>query len=186
MVRTLDQKLGQQDWIEAGLRAMTDGGVDAVRVERLAEALGVTKGSFYWHFKDRGALLAALLSAWQTLATNDIIARVEAEGGTPADRLRNVFTIVAQSDGRLDQAIRSWSVQDAKARSAQRQIDERRLTYLDGLFRDIGFAPTEAIARARLVYHSLVGQFMIGTSSSRRERLGECLEIVYPMLIRRK
>jgi len=149
-------------------------GVDAVRVERLAATMRVTKGSFYWHFKDRGALLAAVLSGWQ------------AQGGTPADRLCSLLTIIAQDDGRLDQAIRFWSAQDAKVRSVQRQVDERRPTYLDGLFRDLGFARVEASARARLVYHALIEQFIVGASSTLPERLADCLDIVYPILIRKK
>jgi AcrR family transcriptional regulator len=180
-----NQKLGRQDWIDAGLRAMTDGGVDAVRVERLAAALHVTKGSFYWHFEDRGALLAALLVAWQERATSDVIAHVEKAAGAASDRLRNLFTIVAQDDGRLDQAIRAWAAQDGKVRSAQRLVDQKRLGYVDNLFCELGFAPPDATARARLVYHSLIGQFMIGTPSTRRERLAECLNIIYPMLIRK-
>jgi AcrR family transcriptional regulator len=180
------QRLAKQDWIEAGLLAMAEGGADAVRVERLAETLRVTKGSFYWHFKDRKALLAALIAAWQAQATNDIIARVEAEGGNAAAQLRNLFTIVAQSDGQLDQAIRTWARRDAIARTALRQIDQRRLAYLDGLFRALGFAPADATARARLVYHALIGQFMIGAPSTSAERLAECLDIVYPMLVRQR
>lgn len=186
MSQKSEQRLSKQHWIDAALRAMASGGADAVRVERLAETLRVTKGSFYWHFEDRKALLTALLVAWQAQATNDIITRVEADGGDAGARLRNLFSIVAQSDGRLDQAIRTWGLQDASARSALRQVDQRRLAYLDGLFRDLGFAPADATARARLVYHALIGQFMIGAPSTRAERLAECLDIVYPMLVRKK
>jgi AcrR family transcriptional regulator len=180
-----DQRLGERDWIEAGLRALAQGGVDAVRVERLARTLRVTKGSFYWHFKDRESLLAALLAAWQAEATNDIIARVEAEGGDAGTRLRTLFTIVARSDGRLDQAVRNWAGRDAAARSAQRQVDQRRLAYVEGLFRGVGFTPAEAMARARLVYHALIGQFMIGSPATRAERLAESLDVIHPMLVRK-
>lgn len=186
MGQRTEQRLGKRDWTKAGLRAMAEGGVGAVRVERLAEALQVTKGSFYWHFKDRTELLEAMLADWQARATNDVIARVEVEGGDAGARLRTLFAIVVQSDGRLDQAVRAWAAQDAQARRAQRQVDQRRLGYLNALFQELGFAPADAAARARLVYHALIGQFMIGAPSTRAERLAECLDIVYPMLVRKE
>ena len=181
----MDGKLGRQEWIDAGLRTMAAHGVEAVRVERLAEALGVTKGSFYWHFKDRPALLAALLETWKARTVNDIIAEVEAKGGDPATRLRTLSTIAARQDGRLDIAIRIWARQDAKARAALEQVDRRRLAYLDGLFVALGFSPAEASARSRLVYHALIGQFVRGMPTRQNKRPDDWLDIVYPMLVRK-
>jgi AcrR family transcriptional regulator len=178
-------KLGKKDWIGAGLRVLAEHGAGAVRVERLAEILSVTKGSFYWHFQDRGALLEALIEAWKARATSDIIDQVEAQGGDADARLRTLFSIVAQADGRLDRAIRSWAAEDAAARGAMAEVDKCRLGYLESLFLGIGFSPAEAIARARLVYHALIGQFMMGTFASYSERLDECHKIILPMLVRR-
>ncbi len=180
----MNQRLSKTDWIDAGLRTLAKHGSAAVRVERLAEALAVTKGSFYWHFKDRNALLEALLDAWKARATNAIIDQVEAAGGDAGTKLRTLFTIVIQLDGRLDRAVRSWATQDPMARSALEEVDKRRLGYLESLFLGIGFTPAEAIARARLVYHALIGQFMIGEFEAYAGRLAECLEIVLPMLTR--
>lgn len=180
----MSKKLGKQEWIDAGLRAIAEYGADAVRVERLAEALSVTKGSFYWHFKDRDALLAELIEAWKARATNDIIAQVEARGGDAGARLRALFTIVMQSDGRLDRAIRAWTAQDPMARIALEQVDRRRIGYLTTLFRGLSFSPAEAMARARLVYHALIGQLMMGAPSTQRERFAEWLDIILPMLAR--
>lgn len=181
----MDGKLGRQEWIDAGLRVVAAHGVEAVRVERLAEALGVTKGSFYWHFKDRPALLAALLETWKARTTSDIIAQVEAKGGDVATRLRTLSAIAVRQDGRLDVAIRIWARQDAKARAALEQVDRRRLAYLDKLFEALGFAPAEASARSRLVYHALIGQFMRGMPSRQTRHSDDWLDIVYPMLVRK-
>ncbi len=159
-------------------------GADAVRVERLAEALGVTKGSFYWHFKDRNALLEALLEAWQMQATYAIIDQVEANGGDCRARLTTLFTIVARVDGRLDRAIRTWAEQDPSARNALDQVDSRRLAYLETLFLGMGFSLPAANARARLVYHALIGQFTMGPAVAHGARLSESLDIILPMLIR--
>ncbi|MET0387197.1 MAG: helix-turn-helix domain-containing protein, partial [Polyangiales bacterium] len=75
-----------RDWVTAGLAVLAQQGADAIKVEPLARELGVTKGSFYWHFRDRDALLKAILSHWQTVATAARLARVDALGGTPAER----------------------------------------------------------------------------------------------------
>ncbi len=178
------KRLGREEWIAAGLRAIARQGADAVRVERLAETLGVTKGSFYWHFKDRDALLAALLDAWKARTTNAIIAEVEAKGGDAATRLRTLFGIALQSDGRLDLAVRAWAAQDSLARDALEQVDRRRLAYLDSLFRALGFPPAEASARARFVYQALIGQFTMGVPAAQRKRRADWLDILYPMLVR--
>ena len=145
--RRMNQKLGKQEWIRAGLRALAEQGAEAVRVERLATALGVTKGSFYWHFKDRGELLAALIEVWREQATDAIIAQVEAIGGSAGQKMRSLFTIVVSGDGRLDQAIRVWAASDANARAALALVDQRRLDYLASLFEQLGFTSNESGAR---------------------------------------
>jgi len=181
----MDRRLGPEQWIDAGLRALAQEGADAVRIERLAAKLHVTKGSFYWHFKDRGALMAAMLEAWQARATHAVIDEVEAKGGDAAERLRTLFSIVFRIEGRLDRAIRAWAAQDEAAAKAQAAIDRRRLDYLTGLFREMAFSQAEALGRARLVYHALIGQFAMGEKVADAERLAECLDIVHPMLVRR-
>jgi AcrR family transcriptional regulator len=80
-------------WIEAGLRALATGGPDAVRVDQLAKALGTTRGSFYWHFADRDALLTALLDTWERAAIDEVIERVESRGGDIRARLRRAGTL---------------------------------------------------------------------------------------------
>ena len=74
-------------WVEEGLRALGLGGPDAVRIEKLAQTLGVTKGGFYWHFEGRGALLEEMLDAWERLVIDEVIERVEAGGGDARAKL---------------------------------------------------------------------------------------------------
>lgn len=175
-------RLGQQHWIDAALRTLAGQGVDAVRVERLAGDLNVTKGSFYWHFANREALLLAVLEAWETRATNDIIKMVEAVGGDAKARLRTLGMEVFGSDGRLDRQIRAWSAHDPLARLAQQRIDARRLGYLGQLFGEMGFGPDAAKARALFSYQALIGQFAL-TAETRLT--GEQLDHVFQMLVRR-
>src|SRR5215210_7200037 len=102
-------------WIEEGLRALAAGGPDAVRVEALARALGVTKGGFYNHFHDRPALLDEMLDTWERLVIDQVIARLEAQGGDARTKLRGLFALSSSRAGNLmkvELAIRDWARRD--------------------------------------------------------------------------
>ena len=177
----MTKRLGKQEWIHAALQALSAHGVDSVRVERLAEALHVTKGSFYWHFANRDSLLAAALEAWETRATNDVIAIVEAGGGNAEAKLRSLGAKVFNADGRLDRHVRAWAGIDPVARRAQDNVDQHRLSYTQSLFLELGLTPVEAIARSTLLYHALVGQFTMG-ERARPDK--EQLTIMFELLSR--
>src|SRR5262245_5024378 len=125
-------------WIDAGLEALATGGPDAVRVEPLAQALGVTKGSFYWHFDDRGALLEALRDAWERTLVDEVIGRVEAGAGDARGKLRLLFDLAGGGEIRVplraELAIRDWSRRDDGVGDRLRRVDNRRMDYLRGLF----------------------------------------------------
>lgn len=158
----MSSRLDKQDWVIAGLKTLSRDGIDAVRVEPLAAKLKVTKGSFYWHFKDRKALLTAMLSLWKREATHAIIDEVEQRGGSAKERLRTLFEIVLKSDGKLELAIRAWATTDKTVAGAVKTIDGKRIGYTENLFHDLGFSSVEATARAHIAYHSLIGQYAMG------------------------
>src|SRR5438093_13542819 len=83
----------RSSWIDQGLRALAAAGPDAVRIEPLARALGVTKGGFYWHFDDRGALLEEMLDAWERVSVDEVIERIEGGGGDARAKLRRLFAL---------------------------------------------------------------------------------------------
>lgn len=178
----MSKRLGRDEWVVAGLRALAESGVEAVRVERLAEALGVTKGSFYWHFADRQALLTAVLEAWKARATADVIAQVEAKGSDARTRMHELMTIVFSSDGRLDRQVRAWAANDEAAGVALAEIDAKRTGYLEKLFAGLGFERAEARARARFAYHALIGQFALANGGKGKQAAAE-LELVFEMLV---
>lgn len=165
--------LTRQDWIDQGLRILAESGVSAVRVEPLAKQMGVTKGSFYWHFKNREELLTAIFQAWIALQTSGIIEQVEAKGGDAIAKLLYLFELAVEDDGRVENAIRAWATNDAKIAPALADVDQRRLDYTKDLFLQAGFEPFDAIVRARMAYYTLVGEFTIGTRSNQAERLAE-------------
>jgi AcrR family transcriptional regulator len=166
--RTADKskatRLDADAWITAAFDALAAGGIDAVRVEPLAKALGITKGSFYWHFADRRALIDAALAAW---AQGRIAAIREqaALRGDPAAALRDLaglYTRNANLRGlAIELSIRALARTDAAAAKATRSVDRERLKHVGDLFAALGWAPSEAQARAVLFYGYLFGQSLL-------------------------
>lgn len=154
--RTLDADV----WADAALAALAVGGIESVRVAVLAEALGVTKGSFYWHFKDRDALLAKMLERWRRRATLGLIERLDAAGAGAEDRLRKLLRLPIKGKksafgAQVELAIRLWARSDARAAAALAEVDEIRLSYIAKLLVEIGAPALEARARAVLAYSYL-------------------------------
>lgn len=162
----------KEDWIAAGWRALLQGGPAAVRIEALARDLGVTKGSCYGYFADRAALLTAMLAQWHERAGGALIARVEAQRGTPQQRLWALIETVVREGARSPEpALRGWGRGDPAIRDALERLDHQRLDYLEGLFRAMGFGPDDAAARARLCYLSLVAEHQLAIDPSLEQRL---------------
>jgi AcrR family transcriptional regulator len=159
-------------WIDAGLRALAAGGPDAVRIEPLAQALGVTRGGFYWHFDDRRALLDEMLDAWERATTDEVIERVESEGGDARARLRRAFTLTSSSGELLavDLAIRDWARRDQAVAERLRRVDNRRMDYLRSLFSAYCPDPADVEARCMLSFSLLIGNHFIAADHGRRSR----------------
>jgi AcrR family transcriptional regulator len=174
-----ESKLGRQDWVKMGLAVLAESGVEAVRVEPLAKRMRVTKGSFYWHFKDRNDLLGAVLAEWVEIDTHSIIEQVNQIDADPKTKLLRLFELAIAddgltpgiADGALEKAIRAWATNDAKVAAVLEQVDRQRLDYTKNLFLEIGFSEAEALARARLAYYSLVGEFTVGVPTNQADRL---------------
>jgi AcrR family transcriptional regulator len=150
-------RLSAIDWANAALDVIADDGVAAVAVEPLARRLGVTKGSFYWHFPSREALLAAALERWEAMEQETVFGKLEAFP-EPRERLKALFQLVAhelkphQIYSELLKALDHPVVQPVLARVSQRRMD-----YLAASFRQAGMPRLEAINRARLTYAAYVG-----------------------------
>jgi AcrR family transcriptional regulator len=156
----MTEQLSADDWIKEGLKALAKNGFTALKADRLAKAMGVSRGSFYWHFADLGAFHAAILRRWREIAAEQIIADVEADSGEPlAALLRRTF--VARLD--LERAVRNWAAFDAAAQAAVRAIDRRRLDYIETLLEKRGLTPAMAQARAQILYWTFLGFALSGT-----------------------
>jgi len=160
-------------WISEGLRALAAGGPEAVRIEALAKSLRASKGSFYWHFADRRALLDALLDAWERTYVDDAIAQVEADGGDGRQRLRDLFELAEESAAELlplDLAIREWARRDPVVMARLTQVDNRRMGYLRSLFSDFTAHAADAETRSLLVFCVWVGQPLVAAEHGTRRR----------------
>ena len=162
----------RSSWIDAGLRALAAGGPDAVRIEPLARALGVTKGGFYWHFDDRRALLAEMLDTWERVSIDEVIERVEGQGGDARARLRRLFALASSSGGLLeiDLAVRDWSRREPAVAERLRRADNRRMAYMRSLF--AGFCPDEDDVEVRclLALSLWIGNHFIAADHGPRSR----------------
>lgn len=160
-------------WVDAGLRALAAGGPEAVRIEPLAHSLGVTKGGFYWHFENRGALLDELLEAWEHAMVDEAIARVERAGGDARAKLRRLFALAGSAEVRevlrVDLAVRDWSRRDAPVASRLRVVDNRRMEYMRSLFREF-CDDDEVEVRCLLVLCVFVGSPLIAVRHRSRRR----------------
>ncbi len=161
-------------WIEEGLKALGIGGPDAVRVEMLAQALGVTKGGFYWHFADRHALLEEMLDTWERVVTDEVIDRVEGEGGDARAKLRRLFAIAVSLPDLLsvELAIRDWARRDEAVAKRLRRLDNRRMEYMRPLFAQFCPDRNEVEARCFTVLAVFTGSYFVAADhpgSSRSE-----------------
>jgi AcrR family transcriptional regulator len=150
-------KLDGAAWVQEALNVLAASGVDGVRVEILARTLGVTKGSFYWHFKDRRELLDRVLQEWRRRATLAIIERLEGSHEPLERRLQRLLRLPLEARGaeagaEVELSVRLWGRYDERALAVLREIDELRLKYIARLLEELGATKTEANARAILVY----------------------------------
>src|SRR5258708_6813887 len=145
-------------WIEEGLRALAAGGPDAVRVEALAQALGVTKGGFYGHFTDRNALLEEMLDSWERMSTDEVLERVERHGGDIRARLRLAGPLTFSSELLpIDLAIRDWSRRDQAVAERLPRVHNPRMDYLRVLFGALCPDEEEVEARSMLAFSLVIG-----------------------------
>jgi AcrR family transcriptional regulator len=173
-------------WIEEGLRALAGGGPEAVRIESLAQALGVSKGGFYWHFKDRQALLEEMLDVWERTWVDEVIETVEAEVQDARSRLRRLFALAAASGSelvRIELAIRDWARREKAVAKRLKRVDNRRMNYMRSLFGAICEDADDVEARCLLTFSLFIGGPFITADHGERSR-AEVLELALERLIR--
>ncbi len=167
--------LTPETWIEAAIEVLVDQGIDHVRVDVLAQQLGVTRGSFYWHFRDREDLLRKVLQTWHQRSTEQLTRRLQTARADPVDQLRDVISLpfrgrAAVRGARIELAIRAWARRDDATRRAVDESDANRMAYIAQIFSSLGFAPGEARSRAFLLYAYVVAESLLSGQGSASDR----------------
>lgn len=170
-------------WIDAGLQALAAGGPDAVRIEPLAQALGVTRGGFYWHFEDRRALLEEMLDAWERRSIDEVLERVEREGGDPRAKVRRAGMLTFSRDLLpIDLAVRDWARRDKSVAARLRRVDNRRIEYLRSLISTFCPDADDVEARSMLAFSLAIGNYFIAAQHGARTR-ADVLELAMARIL---
>jgi AcrR family transcriptional regulator len=162
------RRLTRDDWITAALAAIADGGLAAVGVEPLAARLGATKGSFYWHFTNRDALLEAAIRRWEKETTTDVAAQITAARDAPASQFRRLVVSVIEraEQDRVGLALLASATHPAVA-PALEQVTATRLGLIATVLRRLGFPAPDARRRALLAYSAYLGHGQLAHSTPR-------------------
>jgi AcrR family transcriptional regulator len=167
--------LTPERWVQAATELLVDQGIDSVRVDVLARALKVTRGSFYWHFKDREDLLRAVLQAWRAHATEQLTKRLESAHDDPRAQIADLISLPfrgrsAVRAARIELAIRAWARRDPMARAFVDEADAARIGYIAQVFSALGFPLLEARSRAFLLYSYEVAESLLAAQGSPAQR----------------
>ncbi len=165
------------DWVQAATEVLVDGGVDLVRVDVIAKRMGMTRGSFYWHFKDREDLLQRILQGWRDAATEQVTRRFSNAASNPRDLLHEVLSLPfrgrsALRAGRVELAIRDWARRDTLARQAVDEADNTRISYISQCFSALGFSIPQARHRAGILYAYQLGESLMAHQGAHAQKNG--------------
>jgi len=168
---TARTRLTPEAWIDAATEVLVDQGIDHVRVDVLAGQLQVTRGSFYWHFRDREDLLRRVLQAWRELSTVQLTRRLEGARGDPREQLRDVISLpfrgrAAVRAARIELAIRAWARRDPLAQEAVDEGDAARIAYHAEIFQALGFKTADAQMRGFVLYSYEVAESLLSRQGS--------------------
>jgi len=161
-------RLKGKDWVDEAITVFKADGIDSVKIDPIAKRLGVSRGSFYWHFNKRQDLLDAILDYWQTISTENIIIELEQKHTLARDRLNELMIIafsVSAEEFSFERAIRSWATTDKKVSVLLHIVDTQRMGYLQRLIQRIdqdnkqGRSETEIQHYAHQLYYCRTGLF---------------------------
>ncbi len=156
----MSTQLTRQDWIDHGLRALATAGVSALKVGAMAEQLGVSRGSFYWHFADFADFRTHVLTQWRDRAVEGVIREFDVSVAR-ADRLRTLVRRAFFGKRGLDRAIRIWAAEDKAVASTVAEVDIARIEYMRLLLIDAGVDASLARSRAGFIYWAYLGQGIV-------------------------
>ena len=166
-------RLSVEDWLQAGYTLLAEQGVRGLKVERLCQQAGVTRGSFYWHFEDMDSYRAALVESWNAFLERDRQSLAELDVLPPRERLSAMMTaLVSPQHWMLERAMREWARTDPGAAANVRAADRRLLRAVAKAYSDYGFSPADAKLRAELTFAAGIGLLHLAGSAERAQKAG--------------
>lgn len=174
----MNKRLTAQSWIDAGLKVLACQGFQALKAEPLAKALGVSRGSFYWHFADVDVFQCAVIDGWKNLATEAVIAEIEVVT-TAGGRLQTLLQRVLRVDSTLENRMRFWATFADVAARAVAEVDQRRKTFVASLLEERGVSSEQASLRTNILYW-----VYLGSTLSKEKLAEEVLDQVVDELVR--
>ncbi|MCB5163027.1 TetR/AcrR family transcriptional regulator [Marinomonas algarum] len=168
-------KLTRDDWINSATKQLATGSIDNVRIDSLSKKLGITRGSFYHHFKNRQELLKAILDKWRLNATESVIDGLNRKDFSAQKKLLELMTLPLRGNKSFDAAsvelsLRAWARRDEMARSAIEEVDAYRIKYLKGIFIELGHSTNQSSDLAYLVYSYMMATSILTTGNSLTEQ----------------
>lgn len=177
-------RLSVQDWLQAGYTLLAEQGVRALKVEALCRQAGVTRGSFYWHFKDMDGYRAALVESWNTFLEKDRQSLAELDALSPRERLSAMMTaLVSPEQWMLERAMREWARTDSAAAANVRAADRRLLRHVAKAYADYGFDPADAKLRAELTFAAGIGLLHLAGSAASAQKAAQRERLLDLMLV---
>lgn len=176
----MDEKKNRQDWLIAGLQMLSSEGLKGMGIMPISRHLGVTKGSFYWHFKNLKEYELALIAEWERSSAQHAIDYMEQMEGDADTKLRNWMTAAAGADFSLARAMRSWSLSDESVKQAQERVDAQLIDYLAKLLRGTGWNKEESNTLAHWTYWAFVGYTTVSGPFVAPKQLNLILDILKP------
>jgi AcrR family transcriptional regulator len=171
--RKRQRPLGREIWLETARQALIQEGTAGVEINKLAKRLGVSRGGFYWFFKDRAQLLNELLAYWVKAGTvlfERILQDPGRNGMEEYLAMTHLWIDENEYDPKWDGAVRDWARISETARKVVQAVDAKRIAVLEQIFTDMGYKGKEAHIRARVMYYHQVGYYAMGVQESRRKR----------------
>jgi AcrR family transcriptional regulator len=156
----MNDRLTKDDWITHGLRTLANDGANALKVGPMATKLRVSRGSFYWHFRDIADFRSQLLRSWQERSTDQVIRELDAGKAEP-DRLKHLMKRAFAAKRDLDRAIRSWAAEDEDVAKIVASVDARRVAYIATMLVAAGVESQRALRRAAFLYWAYLGQAIV-------------------------
>jgi len=171
------QRLSKEDWLEHGLKCLSKSGPASLKADVLAKALKVSRGSFYWHFKDLLDFHSALLNFWQLQTTSNVIVDIE-EKKDPKARLSELMKKAFSADNRLERSIRAWAIQSKSVAETVDTVDQQRIRYIEKLIINTDIATNQIKDRAEFIYSAYLGWIMLNNRAMKPESIAALADLM--------